>query len=203
MMNEQHSPNEQSVFVGMRRQIAATPLPERSPSVRERARSPRLLVGSVGALAAVFAVSLATGVFSGAPPAFAVTITADTVTITLNDIGALDSLNAKLAAENIPIRAVPIVAGCTATAQQVGAGGQAEPPQTIDAGRSSGVGSITIQINQQPAPGDTLVVGMSSDGLRDLFPHKIRGPIPSCIDASTSTSHATSVRLGSSQSTGG
>ena len=186
-MTEHHSPDEQSVFVGMRRQIAMTPLPERSPSLHERVRSPRLIAGGFGALAAVFAASLVTGVFSSAPPAFAVTTTADTVTITLNDAGALNALNAKLAAENIPIRDVPIVPGCTATAQQVGANGEPGPAQTIEAGTSSGVGTMTIEMNQQPAPGDTIIVALSSDGTRTLFPHQISGPVPSCIGDATPT----------------
>jgi hypothetical protein len=185
-MNEHRSPNEQSVFIGMRRQIAMTPLPERSRSLRQRTRSPRLIAGSFGVLAAVFAASLVTGVFSSAPPAFAVTTTADTVTITLNDAGALDALNAKLAAENIPIRDVSIVPGCTATAQTVGADGEAGPPQTIEASSSRGPsGSMTIEINQQPAPGDTLIVALSSDGRGHLFPHEISGPVPRCIGDAT------------------
>ncbi|HEX3802432.1 MAG TPA: hypothetical protein VHV75_06300 [Solirubrobacteraceae bacterium] len=57
---------------------------------------------------------------TSAPPAFAVTKARDTVTIKLNDLGALGALNARLAAEKIPIRAVPVVAGCTAPAQAVG-----------------------------------------------------------------------------------
>lgn len=186
-MTEHHAPNEQSVLVRMRRQIAATPLPERSPSLRQRVRSPRLIAGSVGALGAVFAATLATGVFSGAPPAFAVTTTADTVTITLNDAGAVNALNAKLTAENIPIRDVPIVPGCTATAQPVGANGEAEPPQTIEAGTASGVGTMTIKINEQPIPGDTIIVALSSNGTRTLFPHEVSGPIPSCIGDATPT----------------
>jgi hypothetical protein len=138
-------------------------------------------------LVAVVAATLATGVLTSAPPAFAVTTTADTVTITLNDVGALDALNAKLAAENIPIRAVPVIPNCTATAQEVGANGEAGAPQTIEAGWASApIGSMTIDLGQRPPPGDTLIVGISSDGLRALaFPREIEGPIPSCIGEST------------------
>ncbi|MGH3265412.1 MAG: hypothetical protein ACRDNS_25850, partial [Trebonia sp.] len=58
-----------------------------------------------------------------APPAFAVTVSGNNITITLHQFGALNSLNARLAAENLPIRAVPVVSGCTATARMVGANG--------------------------------------------------------------------------------
>ena len=187
-MNERFPPNEQSVFVDMRRQIALTPLPDLGArSLRERLTArPRLVASGFGALIAVFAAILATGVFTNPPPAFAVTTTADTVTITLNDVGALDSLNAELADENIPIRAVPMTPGCTATAQEVGANGQAGAPQTIEAGTASApIGSMTIELGQQVAPDDTLIVGISSDGYRTLFPRTISGPIPSCIGEST------------------
>ncbi len=193
-MNEQYFTDEQeSVFEAMRRKIALTPLPDAQPaSFRERiANHRRLLAGGAGALAMVAAVAaavFATGAFTSAPPAFAVTTTRESVTITLNELGALNSLNAKLAAENIPIRAVSVVPGCTATAQEVGANGRVGVPQTLEAGSASGpVGSMTIVLGRRPAPGDTLVVGISRSGRWVMFPQKIEGAVPRCAsDSATS-----------------
>jgi hypothetical protein len=176
-MNQQHFTEEQeSVFAAMRRQIALTAMPDPQPAtLRERMAShPRLAVGGAGAVVAAAAATLATGAFTSAPPAFAVTTTRDSVTITLNDVGALNSLNARLAAENIPIRAVPVVAGCTATAQE--ANGPAGASQTLEAGSPSGpIGSMTIVLLQRPAPGYTIVVGLSSGGPLDAGPAQDRG----------------------------
>jgi hypothetical protein len=182
----------ESVFAAMRRQIALTPIPDPQPAtLRERLAShPRLAAGGAGALVAaatIAAATLASGALTDAPPAFALTTTQESVTITLNDLGARGSLNAKLAADNIPIRAVPVVAGCTATVQAVGADGTTGPPQTLQAGSASGPATITIVLNQRPAPGDTLVVGVSSTGHWVLGPHKITGRVPSCVGESNTS----------------
>jgi hypothetical protein len=184
-MNEQHLTDEQeSVFAAMRRQIAQTPIPDPQPAtLRQRLGShPRLTVGGAGALVAVgtaAAAVFATGALTTAPPAFAVTLTGNRVTISLHEFGALHSLNARLAAENIPIRAVPVVKGCTATAQIVGAHGPIT--RTLKAGSTSGAAGITIVLKHRPPPGDTLVIAESRHGHSLLFPQKIEGPVPRCI----------------------
>ena len=137
-MNEQHVTDEhESVFDAMRRQIARTPLPGPQPATLRQclASHPRLTASiAVGlvAIAAAAAAIFAAGALTSASPAFAVTMTGNGVTISLHEFGALDALNAKLAAENIPVRAVPVVAGCTATAHVVGANGPVT--RTIKAG---------------------------------------------------------------------
>lgn len=181
-MSEPRIPGEQeSVFAAMGRQIAVTPLPDRRPAtLRQRlARHPRVTVGAAGALAvAVAAVIFATGALTSAPPAFAVTVSGDSVTITLRQFSALSSLNARLAAEDIPVRAVRVVAGCTATARLVGANGPVS--RTLHAGHVSGPGTLHISLTHRPPPGDTLVVGASGDHSL-LFPQEIQGPVPRCI----------------------
>ncbi len=184
-MSEQHVTDEpESVFVVMQEQIARTPLPgAKSGTLRQRlANHRRLTVGGAGALAAVAAAAaaiLATGALTTAPPAFAVTVSANSVTITLHQFGALKSLNARLAAENVPVRAVPVTAGCTATAQLVGAHGPVR--RTIKTGYISGPATLHISLTHPPPPGNTLVVGASSNGHSLLLPHQIEGPVPRCI----------------------
>jgi hypothetical protein len=193
-MDERHFTDEQeSVLAAMGRQIAQTPMPDaQATSLHERTASHRRLIGGgAGALAmvvAAVAAAFATGAFTSAPPAFAVTTTPDSVTITLHELGALKSLNAKLAAEHIPIRGVPVVAGCTATAQEVGAKGPVGAPQTLEAGSASGpVGTMTIVMRRRPAPGETLVVGISRSGRWVMFPHKIEGSVPRCAGKSATS----------------
>ena len=183
-MSEPHIPGEQeSVFAAMGRQIAVTPLPDKRPAtLRQRlACHPRLTLGAAGALVAagaVAAVIFATGALTSAPPAFAVTVSGDSVTITLRQFSALSSLNARLTAENIPVRAVPVVAGCTATTRRVGENGPVT--RTIHAGYVSGPGTLHISLTHRPPPGDTLVVGALGDHSL-LFPQEIQGPVPRCI----------------------
>jgi hypothetical protein len=190
-MDQQHATNEpESVFAAMRRQIAVTPLPGPQPAtLRQRLAShPRLTASVVGALVAVAtaaAALFATGAFTSAPPAFTVTLTGNSVTITLKQFGALNSLNARLAAENIPVRAVPVVAGCTATAQVVGANGPIT--RTIKAGYVSGPGTLHIGLTHRPPPGGTLVVGWNGHSL--LLPQEIEGPVPGCMGNGPTLAH--------------
>lgn len=153
-------------------------------------RSRRKLWVAVGASTAALIGGIITAVVflsSTVAPAFAVTVTSNnsvtySVTVTLNDVAALGSLNAKLAAENLPIRAVPVVAGCTATVQQSGTGSR----QVLLAGTGSGpIGTLTFELGQRPPSGDTLIIGISSDGRWAMFPHEIQGPVPSCVGESS------------------
>lgn len=191
-MNAQHVTGEpESLFAAMGRQIAATPIPDpQPPTLRHRlARHPRLAAGGAGALiaaAAAAVVLFTTGAITSAPPAFAVTVSGNSITITLHQFGALDSLNARLAAENLPVRAVPVVPGCTATAQLVGAHGPIT--RTIHAGYVSGPGTLHISLTHRPPPGETLVVGAAGDHSL-LFPQEIAGPVPSCIGVGPTLPH--------------
>jgi hypothetical protein len=186
-MNEQHFADDQeSVFAAMRRQIAATPMPAQQNATlpkRVSGRTRLALSGGIGALIAAAVVAAATGVFTGAAPAFAITTTPSRLQITLNDFGALPALNARLAAENLPIRVVPAMAGCTATAREVGAHGSVTAPQTLHAGlASTPIGSIEIARLQRPPAGYIYIVGISSDRQSVMaFPREIKGPAPACV----------------------
>jgi hypothetical protein len=182
-MNEPHvTDGHESVFAAMRRQISQTPLPGPQPLTlwQRLASRPRLTASGAGALLAVAAATatlLATGGVTSAPPAFAVIVSGNSVTIKFRQFGALRSLNARLAAEHIPVRAVPVVGGCSATAEVIGANGPVRA--TIKAGSVSGPGTLHIDLTHRPPPGDTLVVGARGHSL--LLPQEIEGPIPSCV----------------------
>jgi hypothetical protein len=164
--------------------------PRHSPSTRASRRAPLagrrgLAVGGVTVLAVVAAallVVLVTGALTSASSAFAITRTGESVKISLYRFEALGALNARLAAQGIPIRAVAIIPGCTATTREVGTG-FVYPPRTLQAGTSSGGASITVVLKQRPAPGDTIIIGVERSGRAQLFPHKIKGPVPSCVAA--------------------
>lgn len=186
-MNEQHFADDQeSVFAAMRRQIAVTPMPaQQSRTLRKRVsgRTRLALSGGIGAVIAAAVVTAATGVFTGATPAFAITTTSSRLQITLNDFGALPALNARLAADSLPIRVVPALAGCTATAQEVGVNGSITAPQTLHAGRAStSIGSIGIAHLRRPPAGYIYIVGISSDRQSVMaFPREIKRPVPACV----------------------
>jgi hypothetical protein len=188
-MNDQQVTGEsESIFAVMRRQIALTPLPPPQRfTLRQRlARNPRLTAGgALAAAAAAAAAILATGPLTTAPPAFAVTVSGTSVTITLHQFAALKSLNARLAADNLPVRAVPVIAGCTATAQLIGAHGPVT--RTIKAGYVSGPGTLHIELTHRAPPGDTLVIGWNGHAL--LFPQRIQGPVPRCIGTGPTLPH--------------
>jgi hypothetical protein len=172
------------VFAAMRRLIATTPLPApRRLTVRERlSQHPRLTVSGASAVLAVGVAAIvlvATGSLTNAPPAFAITVTRHSVVIKLRDFEALSDLNARLAAENIPVRAVPVVPGCTATASLVAAQGTIR--RTIRAGSASGPGSIHVDLTHRPPPGEMLIVAEARHGHALLLPQLIKGPAPSCI----------------------
>jgi hypothetical protein len=180
--------DQESVFVAMRRQIAATPIPTPQPLPRRpRAASrARIAVCGAGASVAAVVVVLVTGVFASTPAAFAITTTSSGTTIELTDFSALDALNTKLAADGTPLQVVPAVAGCTATARLVDPTGAVEPPQTLEAHHTSGpIGSIGIGHLGEPPPGDTFIVGISSDShWLMLLPREIQGAVPNCVGES-------------------
>jgi hypothetical protein len=186
-MSKHPAPSEpESVFAAMRRQIAITPLPApRRLTVRERlSQHPRVAISGASAVLAVGVAAImlvATGSLTNAPPAFAITVTRHSVVIKLRDFDALGDLNATLAAEQIPVRAVPVVPGCTATANLVAAQGTIR--RTIRAGSASGPGAIHVDVTHHPPPGDLLIVAEARRGHALLLPQLIHGPAPSCIAA--------------------
>jgi hypothetical protein len=186
-MNEQQSVDDQpSVFAAMRRQIGVTPLPAPRPiRLRDRlAGRSGLVLGGTGALIAAAAASAAVGVFAGAGPAFAIATTSSGLQITFNDSDALEALNTRLAADNLPLRVVPAVAGCTATVREVEANGSLSAAQTLRAGRTSDHPALSIGIVhlRRPPAGYTYIVGISSDRRSlMLFPIEVRNPVPACV----------------------
>jgi hypothetical protein len=129
-------PDEYSLLGAMRHQIEITQMPAprrllRAPAVLF-AGHPRILAGGATAAVAATAAVLAIGAATTAPSAFAVTDNQDgSVTITLNEITGVSAFNTKLASMGIAVRAVPVVSGCTATAQVVGPDGGLEPASTL------------------------------------------------------------------------
>jgi hypothetical protein len=175
-MNDALEHDDHPVLARMREQIAATPMlpaPRRLPSSLLGGHR-RMLAGvgaGVGAISATLVLIFA-GVSS--PPAFAVTTTADgTMTITLNALSAVDSLNAKLAAAGLHVRVAQVVPGCDAPVQTAGSDA---PPATLQA-EPRAVGD-SVQFSPAAAPGtsaphptnvpsgQTLVLAASKSGLQ-------------------------------------
>jgi hypothetical protein len=108
---------------------------------------PRILAGASIGVAALGAVIAFAGASS--PPAFAVTTAANgTVTITLNSLSAVDSLNAKLSAAGVHVRVAEVEPGCNAPVHIVGS---SAPPATLQA--TPGAEASTIQLSSAPDPG--------------------------------------------------
>lgn len=188
------SGGERSPLSAMRRQIESTPLPgisrRRGQLVARLQARPRLALGGAAAsLATAAALAFALGAFTHATPAYAVADNADgTVTITLHDLSAMDALNARLAADGIAVRAVPIQAGCTATAHVV-SDRYAEPAQTpgggppavLDATIDPNGGQVTsVTVHPPTKPGLTLVVAAATDA-RLLGGDVVQGAVPACV----------------------
>lgn len=195
-------PHAQSFLGTMRHQIETTQMPaprrlSRAPGVRLAGR-PRIVAGGAAAAVAVAtAAVLAVSAATSAAPAFAVTDNRDgSVTITLNEITGVSDLNAKLASMGIAVRAVPVVSGCTATAQVVGSDGSVKPAAVLTVTRlgtnpRTGTAATLNQITVDPprTPGQTEILAASSSGL-NLLGQVVQGPLPSCVAPASSTSRA-------------
>ncbi len=170
--------DEGPLISAMRHQIHITEMPEprRLPRVLTAriAVGPRLLVGGATAVAGAATVAVLTiGAATTATPAFAATSNPNgTVTITLDDLTGVSGLNAKLASMGVAIRAVPVVSGCTATAQVVGADGTLQPAGTLAVsplpnnprtGSQSTLDTITVTPPQ--TPGQTEILAASTSGV--------------------------------------
>ena len=209
--------DERPLFGAMRHQIHSTqmPAPRRLTTVRavRFTSRPRLLAGGATALAgAATAAVLAIGAASTAAPAFAATSNPNgTVTITLNDLTGVSGLNAELASMGVAIRAVPVVSGCTATAQVVGADGSPQPAGTLavsplpDNPRTGSPTTLdTITLAPPQTAGQTEILAASTSGI-DLLGQTVQGQVPSCVAPAGSGSSAagnhwggpTTIKLGS------
>jgi hypothetical protein len=186
-------PDERPLLSAMRQQIHMTPMPAprrlpRVSAVRFAGRPRMLAGGATAAAAAATAAVLAISAATTAPPAFAVTNNPDgTVTITLSDITGVSGLNARLASMGVAIRAVPVVSGCTATAQVIGPDGSLQPATTLAVsqlpnnprtGSPSTLKAITLDSPQ--TPGQTEILAASTTGI-DLLGQTVQGQVPSCV----------------------
>ena len=199
--------DERPLLGAMRRQIHSTQMPATRrrttvPAVRFTSR-PRLLAGGATALGgAATAAVLAIGAASTAAPAFAATSNPNgTVTITLNDFTGVSGLNAELASMGVAIRAVPVVSGCTATAQVVTADGSRQPagtlavtPLPINPRTGSPTMLDTITLTPPQTPGQTEIVAASTSGI-DLLGQTVQGQLPSCVAPAGSGSSAAGNQL--------
>jgi hypothetical protein len=179
--------NRESIISAMRCQISRTPMPEAAPgTVRQQLHKQWVwAAGAITGVAAILAVAitLLAGSTTTARAAFVVTTHGRAVTIRLKDLAALGELNMRLSSDDIPIRVVPIQAGCRATARSPGSSSSV----VLHAGDASArFGSMTISLVHRPTAGQTLVVGISSNGRSSMFPHLIVGPVPRCVAPSAS-----------------
>src|SRR6202035_670577 len=171
------NPHEHSLLGAMRHQIEATQMPPRrrlprAAVVRFGAQRRILAGGAAATVAAGTAAVLAISAATTATPAFAVTNNPDgSVTITLNELTGVSDLNAKLASMGIAVRAVPVVSGCTATAQVVMRDGSVQPAAALAVTplptnpRTQSPATLN-QITTDPprTPGQTEILAASSTG---------------------------------------
>jgi hypothetical protein len=204
--------DDRSLIGAMRRQIQVTQMP--APRRLSRARAVglaghrRILTGGATAAAAVTAAVVAISAATTAPPAFAVTGNQDgSVTITLNEITGVSGLNGELASMGIAVRAVPVVSGCTATAQVVGADGSLQPASTLSVSQlpanprtGSQVALKAITIDPPHASGQTEILAASADGIA-LLGQVVQGQVPSCVAPSAGPSTSGRFPLGGGEST--
>jgi hypothetical protein len=138
-------------------------------------RRPALITGSAlvtVALATALVLALTAG--TSAPPAYAVITNPDgTVTVTLNDISALNRLNAELARDGLRAKAIPVTATCPTRAFQ----------NTMPAGTDPSTYTITIVPADIP-DGYTAIVAVSQNasGQVTLVQGAFPNPGPSCIN---------------------
>jgi hypothetical protein len=152
-----------------------------APGHRRR-RRPALVTGTAlaGAGLAAAAVVAITATTS-TPPAFAVTDHADgTVSVTLNDISDLTALNAELARDGIPAKAVPLSQTCPVHAPMV----------IMPSGTDPNTYAITIVPSQIPA-GYTgiLAASQTASGRVELVMGAIKPPAPPCFNSTPVVLH--------------
>lgn len=165
--------------------LAASAVAPRSRAARaargRRARRPALVTGTaLGTAGLATAVVLALSATTSAP-AFAVTGNADgTVTVTLNDISAIAAVNAELARDGIPARAVPMTATRPTHA----------PLVYMPAGTNPSTYTITIVPREIPA-GYTgvLAASQTASGRVELLMGAVLPPAPACFSSTPTVLH--------------
>lgn len=153
----------------------------------ERSRSPRLswpALGTrqlAGALAAIVALAIAVTVASvtnsPSSAAYAVTEHADgTVSVTVSELTGITGANAQLAKLGVPVRVVPVRAGCPLATTIVPV-----PPSLMGTvAHYEGQGILT-RPDLVPA-GETLVLAARQAGAEVLFTYSLyRGAPPTCV----------------------
>ena len=142
----------------------------------QRTHRPAILTGTALAGAGLTAaVVLAFTATTSTPPAFAVTDNPDgTVTVRLNDVSAITSLNAELARDGLDAKAVPLTAGCATRGF----------PHPMPAGTNPSTYTITIVPGDIPS-GYTAIVAASENasGQVSLVQGAWPSPGPSCINS--------------------
>ncbi len=130
-----------------------------------------------GALAVAGAVAFAVTSFGGMSAAFAVTENADgSVTVSIQDIKAVDAANAKLRELGVRAKAVPMTSDCADL------DGNEMYPGTVSALSMGKDGGVTIS-NDVPA-GYTVLLGVSNRpdrGTGLAFAGPVNDPAPSCL----------------------
>lgn len=192
-------PDEHSLLDAMRHQIEATQMAPRrrltrAPAVRFGGQRRILAGGAAATVAAVTVAVVAISAATTAAPAFAVTNNPDgSVTITLNEITGVSGLSAKLASMGIAVRAVPVVSGCTATAQVVMRDGSVQPAAALAVTplgsnpRTQSPATLNkITTDPPQTPGQTEILAASSTGI-DLLAQVVQGQVPSCVAPASST----------------
>jgi hypothetical protein len=108
-------------------------------------------------------------------PAYAVTSNSDgTITVTLNDVHAITTLNAELARDGIAAKAVPLTADCPVHGF----------PNPMPAGTNPSTYTITIVPSDIPV-GYTavLAVGENASGQVSLAQGAFPSPVPVCFNS--------------------
>ncbi len=152
---------------------------------RGRRRSSRTLPrGRLAASLAAVAVALVAAtlvVTTGTAPsvAYAVTRAADgTVHVSIEDLTGVSGANAQLEKLGVPVRVVPVLAGCQATGERV-------PPPSPPLGTATVHAEAGIAVRPDLIPaGETLVLAARQAGSAVYLSASFyRGAIPACVAA--------------------
>jgi hypothetical protein len=144
-------------------------------------RRPAVLAGAALTTAGLAAAAVLVFGAATSTPAYAVIPHADgTVTVTLNDISAIATLNAELARDGIAARAVPLTADCPVHGF----------PNPMPAGTKPSTYTITLVPSEIPT-GYTavLAVGESTSGQIELAQGAFRAPVPVCFNSTPTVLH--------------
>jgi hypothetical protein len=153
----------------------AGPAARRARAWGRRPGRPALLTGTALATAGLATAAVLALTATTSAPAFAVTDNRDgSVAVTLKDISAISALNAELARDRIPAKAVPLTATCPTHGF----------PQYMPPGTSPSTYRITIVPREIPA-GYTGVVAaaQNASGQVELLMGAVPSPAPACFNS--------------------